>query len=352
MAQMDKNDPFETHKKAGFFGSIWGSKPGPPTPKKPPVQGAAGGGKGYKEDEKKPPPPSFAKLFFFPMGFFIVTALSFTLFWELNKAVPVVIAAMMLATVFDQSSLGNAVNSRGEDVNGLLPSLGGKNAMTAMRVWLHIVVAWLAVFLGAVTGMNAEESYMSQFYAIQFGREYENVLASTPGAAYSDAGKVFFAKSSTVDKDMSIGFKEKVVYCAAPITDTSNSRKTVAFWAIGYDCCDARGKFKCGSDGGKLKGGVRAPPDGVFSRDRGMFLKAVGQSAAVNNLHVDEDVILLHWVADPDHEAMQKLLSAIGADFIGAGLFALFVLLMIFVGLAAEHEYSDSQNKGLLQDIQ
>lgn len=346
----DKNDPFETHKKAGFFGSIWGSKQQPAKKVAGPAD-AAGRGRGYKADEKKPDPPSFAKLFFFPMAFFIITALSFTLFWELNQAVPIIIACIMLSTVFDFSSLGDMRNSRGEDVNGLLPSLSGPGAMKAMRVWLHIVVAWLAVFLGGVTGMNAEESYMSQFYAITFGREYENVLASTPGAAYSDAGKVYFAKSSKVDPAKSIGFKEKMVFCAAPILDENQKRNAVSFWAIGYDCCDARGKFKCGGHE-NTRGGVRAPPDGIFAQDRGMFLKAVNQSAAVHNLDVDEDVILLHWVEDPDSVAVEKFFSALGADFIGAGLFALLVLLMVGIGLAAEHEYTEgTSHHTLAQDV-
>jgi hypothetical protein len=341
-AQKDKNDPFETHKKAGLFGSIWGSKQ-PTKTKVPAASQVAGGGKGYKEEEKKPAPPSFVNLFFFPMAYFIITALSFTLLWALNKAAPILIACAMLCTVFDMSSLGDTRNSRGEDVNGLLPSLEGKGAMKAMRVWLHIVVAWLAVFLGAVTGLNANESYMSQFYAITFGREYEHVLASTPGAAYSDAGKVWFATTSKVDSTKSIGFKEGMTFCAAPIMDSEAKRKTVAFWAIGYDCCDARGKFKCGA-GHTGRGGVRAPPDGFFAQDQAMFKKAVSQSAAVHNLHIDEDLILLYWVEDPDHEAMTKFLSAIGADLIGAGLFALLTLLLVFIGLAAEHEMSDSKS--------
>lgn len=337
-SQKDKNDPFETHKKAGLFGSIWGAKQ--PVVKAAPPAVAAGGGKGYKADLKKPDPPSFRDLFFFPMAFFIITSLSFTVFWELNQAVPVIIAMIMLSTVFDFSSLGNKKNSRGEDVNGLLPSLTGSGAMKAMRVWLHIVLAWLAVFLGAVTGMNAGESYMSHFYAISFGQEYENVLASTPGAAYADAGKVFFASSSRVEPEKSIGFKDKMVFCAAPVMDKNQKRKSVAFWAIGYDCCDARGNFKCGD--AKHHGGVRAPPDGLLVQDHVMFMKAVSQAAAVNNLEVDEDVILLHWVKDPDAEAVAKFFSALGADFIGAGLFALLVLIMSGGILAAEHEYVES----------
>merc|ERR1719162_664608 len=204
----------------------------------------------------------------------------------------------MLSTVFDKSALtdANNPNRRGEP-DGLLPALEGTRAV---RVWLYIVITWLAVFLGGVTGMNAEESYMSQFYAITFFSEYENVLASTPGAAYSDAGKVHFAESSKVDHDKSIGFKEKMVYCAAPIIDKNQGRKSVAFWAIGFDCCDARGNFHCGAAGDKVRGGVRAPPDGFFAQDNGMFMKAVNQAAAVGGFDVDEDVILLHWVEDPD----------------------------------------------------
>lgn len=342
----DQNDPFETHKKAGVFGSIWGSKQ---PAKKAPT--AAGGGAGYKSDKNLPPPPSFQRLFLFPLSFFIVTALSFTIFWELNKAVPIIIAMIMLCFVFDNSSLGEVKDSRGEEVHGLLPSLSGPDGVKAMRVWLRVVVAWLAVFLGAVTGMNADESYMAQFYVISFGREYENVLASTPGAAYSDAGKVFFAQSSSVAPEKCIGFKEKLVYCAAPIIDTNQGRKSVAFWAIGYDCCDARGKFNCGA-GPHHHSGVRAPPDGLFAQDRAMFLKAVNQSAAVNKLDVDEDVILLHWVKDPDSEAMEKFFAAITACLIGAGLFALLSLVVIGIGLFAEHEYTEGQtHKSLQEDV-
>jgi len=344
-SQKDINDPFETHKTGGLFGSLWAPKA------QPQKQVVAGPGRekplAYKAEEKKVAPPSFLALFFKPMAFFVITALSFTFLWEINKVAPVLIAMVMLCTVFDQSALGDPTNSRGEDINGLLPSLeGGKNTAAAMRVWLQIVVAWLAVFLGGVTGMNADETYMAPFYAIQFGREYKDVKANMPGAAYSDAGKVFFAKSSKVDSGKSIGFKEKLVYCAAPIVDENQGRKNVAFWAIGYDCCDARGKFECGVKGDAAaahRGGVRAPPDGIFAKDRERFLKAAKQSAAVNKLDMDEDVILLHWVKDADHEAVAKLLSALGTVFIGSGLFALLVLLLTAIGLGAEAGVSQQE---------
>jgi len=370
MAQKDQNDPFETHKKGGVFDSLWGRqpqkaepKPLPPPPPEPPKSYfnslwatkqpqkteatplvLAGGGKGYKADEKLPPPPSFARLVLIPCALFSAQAVSFTFFWELHKSIPITIAIINLCFVFDQSSLGDRKNSRGEDINGFLPALGGPNGARAMRVWLQITVAWLAVFMGGITGMNADETYMAQFYVIVFGREYENVLASTPAAAYADAGKLFFAKSSAIAGERSVGFKEKLVYCAAPLLDENQGGKPIAFWAIGFDCCDARGNFKCGA-GTDHRGGVRVPPDGFFAKDRGMFLRAVNQSAAVNRLDVDEDPILLHWVKDPDSEAAIKFFQAFGAVLIGLGLFALLVLLMVGIGLSFENEYADRQMK-------
>jgi hypothetical protein len=292
------NDPFETHKKSTGWGSLWNQ------PKKTQAQA----GKGYKAlEDNRPPPPSFLKLFTFPVIFFVITALSFTFLWEIVPLVPVIIACLMLGSVFDFSSLKQTAENE-DEIPHLLPALSGPGAMKAIRVWLHIVVAWLAVFLGAVTGINADEIYMSQYYAIQYGREYTGVNATTRGAAYSDAGEVEFAPSSTVRVKKSVGFKDKLLYCAAPIMDTHHGLKSVSFWAVGYDCCNARGGFTCG-DGASGRSGVRAPRDGIFHADEGIFRKAVNMSAAVHKLEVDEDVILLHWVKDAGEEAGSKAIA-------------------------------------------
>merc|ERR1719161_3341415 len=127
---------------------------------------------------------------------------------------------MLLSVFNDQSALATPRDAQGNLSHGMfLPSLSGRDGAAAMRVWLHIVIAWLAVFLGGIAGINAEENYMSQFFAITMGVEYHNVLASTPGAAYMDAGKVWFAKSSQVDPDRSVGFQESHTYCVAPVVD-------------------------------------------------------------------------------------------------------------------------------------
>lgn len=341
--QENANDPFLSHQKASGFGSVWGGR----QPQQQKIQQPK---PGYKENKNKPGAPSMTKLIVFPMVFFITTAMSFMVFWELAKWLPIAIAICMLCSVFDQSALGNPKNARGEEINGLLPSLTGKDPMAAMRVWLHIVLAWLAVFLGAVTGLHADESSMAQFYAITFGREYENVLASTPGAAYRDAGKMFFASSSKVDAAKAVGFKEGTNYCAAPIIDKNQGRKSIAFWAIGYDCCDARGNFECGDSGSDVRGGVRAPPDVVFSRDQSLFFKAVQQAAAVHNLDFDEDVVMLHWVKNPDSVAVAKFFTALGTCLIGWALFGLLVLILTCTGLYAEHEYTEGKTHHSLSE--
>jgi len=324
-----KNDPFLTHTTKTAQQSKWSqpAKSGPLGPTAGQYPNKAANNDDY---------PKMRKLYVYPMLHFLVTSLSFMVLWEVNKTIPILLAAVNLITTISDNVVKDSQGNE-EDTGFMLPQLAGKNLHRHILVWLHIVLTWLAIFLGAVTGINAEESYMSQFYAITFFSEYENVLANTPGAAYSDAGKVWFASSSKLHPEKSVGFKDKLTYCAAPIIDDNQGPKSITFWAIGFDCCDARGGFKCG-DVKSVKGGVRAPPDGFFAQDNGDFQKAVALAAHVNNLEVDKDVILLHWVDNPDHEAMTKFWNAVGAVMIGTGCYFLLLLIMNLVG--QQWEYS------------
>merc|ERR1719162_2103978 len=113
--------------------------------------------------------------------------------------------------------------------------------------------------------------------------------------------------------------------------------KKVAFWAIGLDCCEERSDFKCG-DGADAEhqGGVRAPPDSWMDKETGMFMKAARLAAAVHDLKIDEEVILLHWVSDPSGAQARAILTVFGIDILGAGLFELLVLVLAV--LALRHE--------------
>lgn len=63
---------------------------------------------------------------------------------------------------------------------------------------------------------------------------------------YLDVGRVEFSNSTTLDLAKSIGFKNKEVYCVAPIVNNaSEAPATYDYWAVGLNCCDENG-FRCG----------------------------------------------------------------------------------------------------------
>jgi hypothetical protein len=370
------NDPFISHKNKTAFPSGVGKPPQQVQNAKPAAAGgqpqarwfartdARATGKadgkadvGANGSSKKSPgrsyeAPSIFVVMRLALFYFLFTALLFMGFWELYKPLPVCAALFMLSfVVLHDPFRASLLTKHGTvDVESLLPSLSGDNAVDAMHIWLRIVVAWLAVLMGAVCGMNAEERYMSHYFAIEFGSEYENALASTPGAAYIDAGSMNFASSSKIDPAQSVGFKHGSTFCVAPIVDTNQGRKSIAYWAIGYDCCSARGEFDCGdTDGNK---GARAPPDGFFYHDTGYFMNAVKQAAAVNDFDLDDDIVLLHWDKDPDGRKVSKFVTALGAVCLGAAIFALLAFAIIFATLLAEHEYTkDQTHHSLRQDL-
>lgn len=320
---VDVNDPFQAHKKPSVFQSGW----------RQPRQGGSYNGESHAGSYKQKAAnedPKLAALRMMGLGvaIYLISAASYMICWELYKPFPVFLSLFMLVVSTKLMGKTQQEAATVARTDYLLPSLAGNNGMLAMRVWFRIVTCWLAVLLGAVCGMHAEEKYMSHFYAMTFGREYTSVAANTRGAAYTDAGSVTFGSSSNVDIVQSVGFKSGHNYCVAPVLDTNQGRKSVAFWAIGYDCCDARGNFDCGDGTTTSRKGARAPPDGVFYKDTGMFMKAVEQASAVYDLDIDDHVILLHWVKDHENRKIGKLFAAGGAILLGTALFALgaFVL--------------------------
>lgn len=350
----DVNDPFLSHAKGNksLGASGWGRGR-----QQKQVVNAAANPKAYKKEKKSGSSINPGHMMALASGYFLISSTSMMVFWELYKPLPIFLAFLQLAAALNYkpemiahakaAAAGkldvNKISFPGQDDGTLLPALSGPNAAAAMQVWLRVVCAWLAVLLGAVCGMNAEEKYMSHFYALSFGREYDNVLASSHGAAYSDAGLINFAASSTVDPARSVGFKEGYDYCAAPVIDTDQGRKSVAFWAIGYDCCDKRGNFECGDMAATTHKGTRAPPDGVFHKDTGMFMKAVEQAAAVHDLDIDEDVVLLHWVKDPQGHRFKMFFAALGGVLLGNAIFALLAFVVIGIGVMLENQYLENE---------
>lgn len=245
-----------------------------------------------------------------PLFIFVATSIAFAVLWQ-AMPLPAVLAMVFLLAALPMS----------------MPVAHIKAGAVAAGALLPIGVCLLALVSGALTGIYAYEAYLHPFFAMSLGRTYHNVLASTPGAAYADAGKVHFADSSDVQVDFALGYRRAPTYCVAPIMDSSSGglqARMITFWAIGTNCCTARGTFTCAKQ--EARGGVRATLDGIFVQSHQEFLKAIAQAAAVSDLAVDDNPILVHWVADPAAEQRDKLLGAFGVLGLGTALFALVAL--------------------------
>lgn len=204
------------------------------------------------------------------------------------------------------------------------------------------ICALIGVVAGGLTGTYAHEAYIGPYFAVAFGRDYDNVKASQPAAAFADAGKILFSPTSKVDTSRAIGYMDGRTFCVAPVIDSSfeQSRK-VGFWAVGYDCCAApRGDFRCGAvDKEGAHGGVRLSNDGILERTYEEFTKAIQQSAAVNDLVIDEDAILVKWVQDPAREQVHAMVQGLGTVILGAGFYVLLVFTVIAASALATLEH-------------
>jgi len=308
------NDPFLTHQ-----GNVT-TKPKP-------------AGTSYFAKPKAGPKQNgwFVSMIGKPIPIFLCISTSFAFLWSLAPAIP--IAMVFVSFVWTTNvALSHSVFGLQQSRAFTSAELGARvsEKITMEGFWLQCLATVLAIVLGTLTGLYAFESYTSTFYTIVFGREYSDVLASSQGVQYADAGKMVFSDTSTVDTAMGVGYRDKYTYCVAPVMDSGvDQARSVGFWAIGYDCCGSRGDFECGGAGdGTAHGGVRAPPDGMLDRSHGEFMRAVHQAAAVWDLVPDEHPILLHWVRDPVKEQWNALTGTCGVIALGMALFTLLVIVM------------------------
>lgn len=206
---------------------------------------------------------------------------------------------------------------------GIVQAFGHQDLQT-----FAVALVGLAVCSGSVTGIFASDAYIGPYYAALHGREYVNVLASSAGSEYADAGRLHFAETSNVDASRSVGFTDGRTYCVAPVVDSgSTMSRKIGFWAIGLDCCSHRGDFECGDAGNSdARGGLRAPPDGYFRVTHDNFMRAVNMSLAINDLTSDPDAVLVTWTADPGAAQESQVLRGISVVLLGTAIFALVTL--------------------------
>lgn len=151
-----------------------------------------------------------------------------------------------------------------------------------------------------------------------------------------DAGQIYFASGAQLDISKSMGFKNLVTYCVAPVTAPSTSNASSPgydFWAVGINCCSGSGPdFACGEyQNRKANAGLRL----MKEADKAYFQLAVKQATATYGIHTSQP-FFLYWMQDPvlEIQAYQDTghkywIQGIGA-FIGAQMLLVVIAAVVF----------------------
>mmetsp|Transcript_35821 Transcript_35821/g.100775 ORF Transcript_35821/g.100775 Transcript_35821/m.100775 type:complete len:323 (-) Transcript_35821:30-998(-) len=172
----------------------------------------------------------------------------------------------------------------------------------------HFLLALLMLFALVFAGFFGYDNYQ------QHAREYYNHKGmgsyhdidpeSTRPSLLMDASHVTFLPGFAPDATQGMGFKNRHVYCIAPIRSTAmlgNATKgyTYEYWAVGKDCCTAYGQnfiysFRCGDyENPDVHGGLHV----LSETDQSFYRLAVQQAEAVQGLESPTPVFV-EWTAD------------------------------------------------------
>lgn len=111
------------------------------------------------------------------------------------------------------------------------------------------VMIGFSVLSGVKCGMSISGSYTQKFQVLSSMKVIRGMDASnTVGQDVMDAGMVFFKDGTHLDSTRSWHFKQRTMYCVAPIVTDGKTPKAFDFWAVGKDCCSMDSSdFRCGA---------------------------------------------------------------------------------------------------------
>lgn len=163
------------------------------------------------------------------------------------------------------------------------------------------VMCIFATVLASLLGLHHYSSTSVHVWWLVYGNSFTNVLPSEGARGYSDAGKVLFAEEARIDSSKAMGYKEGVMYCVAPILDDSDISE-IEFWAVGQDCCSARGYFSCDDswDSQARAGVVIHAADELMPDVYDHYMKAVKQAQAAFDVESVSAPLFVRWVHDPE----------------------------------------------------
>lgn len=203
--------------------------------------------------------------------------------------------------------------------HALLHIRGRENSVASQS--LVGLLCGIACCMGLFVSLHARDSYLSEYWRVDGGASYFNVLPSDTAGGHSDAAAVTFASGTRVDESRTYGYLDGVfgsgdVYCVAPIADrsTATDGSTVQFWAVGVNCCYQRSGFNCeDSANADAKGGIVIDNNSV---DGINFQRAIQGAEFAYGIYSAREHVLLKWVLDPTswhqklwHHTLQLVLT-------------------------------------------
>lgn len=282
---------------------------------------------------------------FMPFLLSMVAMVTYTFAAYSSPVVPWVIVAMSANIL----ALGN------------FPTKGrGPLGRLLVRDWFPFFLALFILGCGVGVGQLNREVIEHWVTTERFAQR-DDVSPTDSAEAFMNSGILNFARGTKLDLDSAAGFQAwPDVYCAAPIVGKSGAgvpaavaaykgaptpppdvgavaaSTPVSFWAIGRNCCKARGGFDCGpvSDASVLSG-IHA----VAQQGDPNYMIAVKMAAAANDLVVARDPVFVHWEEGPRQRAKRSgiyagIILAVSAVLSVVGCWFVLQLLSRVLGLS------------------
>mmetsp|Transcript_20733 Transcript_20733/g.48167 ORF Transcript_20733/g.48167 Transcript_20733/m.48167 type:complete len:315 (+) Transcript_20733:154-1098(+) len=161
------------------------------------------------------------------------------------------------------------------------------------------VMTLIALIAGIMSGNTNFDLYMAKYFDYMKLNVYERPAVNPTllrGEQVMDGGRVVFIEDTRVALDKSMGFRDKIMYCVAPIVHGTDQPQTYDFWAVGTDCCSGQGPdFHCGEyNNPNGDGGLRLLND----KDRAFYRLAVQQAESMYGIRAAHP-LFFEWVEDP-----------------------------------------------------
>jgi hypothetical protein len=230
--------------------------------------------------------PMFLNIFV-PWGVFII-ALGITSFWIMYVKPRLGYALLAVLVLFWLITVAIAMERKRNDPE---------------PTWYiyFAIMCGIALLAAILLGSYIYTNYSLPYYMVKDLKVLANVNTMTEkGQNVMDAGILYFTEGNAIDPMRTWHFKQKTVYCAAPIIKGSwpavPETQSFDFWAVGKDCCSTSSSdFRCGAFNNPMaRSGIRVLDD----RDRPFYRLAVEQASSLYGIMANHPVFF-EWVQDP-----------------------------------------------------